>query len=86
MLQHGSKISTRQVDYTPNRVMNGVTKNVVCAHQQHKKTRSERRSVAISGTRYRLSGLLFVKLRERGIFRITTLAGFIRRKVRGSRR
>ena len=44
------------------------------------------RSVAISETHYRLSGLLFVKLRERGIFHAVTLAGCIAQIVRGSRR
>lgn len=45
-----------------------------------------RRSGAISETHYRLSGLLFVKLRERGIFHDVTLARCIAQIVRGSRR
>ena len=50
-----------------------VTKNVVLRLCTLKKRGFEDREVAISETHYRLSGLLFVKLRERGIFRIISL-------------
>lgn len=50
-----------------------VTKNVVSRFCAEKNWGFKRRDVAISETHYRLSGLLFVKLRERGIFRIISL-------------